>query len=390
MAKISRFKLKNSERSGFKEYEIDLIKDNSYLVMPDEFDTPPPSNKSLGGEGEVSGDPRANSQFDISGTSSLSSNVTYLGSSVSTLANLLIHANGVDGSTTFPDSSSSQHMITANGNAQVDTSQYEFGGASALFDGSGDYLSVPDSENWNFGTGDFTLDCWVRVNSFAGAGATFPLVGQTQNSSNFWFIFLSAAAIELQARVAGVDVIRFSKLNATSLATWYHIAVIRTGTTFRIFVNGTQVGTDETDASAMPDLSASLFIGADGLGDFGNGWIDELRVVKGTAVWTTDFTPPTSEYPSFEIQLVPNLSQPWMLISGSNQNVVLNDVPQILAGRQSQILSVQGVGSSVTISNGNGVQLMGGSPFSITSGAIINFIYNSGNTVWQETSRFRP
>jgi len=70
---------------------------------------------------------------------------------------LLLHMDGADGSTTFTDEAG--HTVTANGNAQIDTAQNVFGGASGLFDGSSGYLTVPDSEDWNFGTGDFTFDC---------------------------------------------------------------------------------------------------------------------------------------------------------------------------------------------------------------------------------------
>ncbi|MEJ0012775.1 MAG: hypothetical protein WDM94_09155 [Bauldia sp.] len=64
--------------------------------------------------------------------------------------------------TTFVDSSASGRTITANGNAQVDTAQAKFGGASALFDGAGDYLTVPASADFNFGTGDFTVETLIE------------------------------------------------------------------------------------------------------------------------------------------------------------------------------------------------------------------------------------
>ena len=78
---------------------------------------------------------------------------------------LLLHCNGVDESTTFTDSSGggvgSPHTVTAVGNAQIDTAQKKFDTGSALFDGTGDYLSLEDSDDWDFGTGDFTVDCWI-------------------------------------------------------------------------------------------------------------------------------------------------------------------------------------------------------------------------------------
>lgn len=65
MARVSRFKRRISDRSGFKHYEIDLIRDKGFLVAGNEFDTPPPSDIPIGGEGDLSGDPRSNSSFTI-------------------------------------------------------------------------------------------------------------------------------------------------------------------------------------------------------------------------------------------------------------------------------------------------------------------------------------
>ena len=71
---------------------------------------------------------------------------------------LMIHSNTFNGDTIFTDSSSYPHTITAHGDVHHSSSQAKFGGTSIHFDGSGDYLGVPDHPNWNFGTQDFTVD----------------------------------------------------------------------------------------------------------------------------------------------------------------------------------------------------------------------------------------
>ena len=71
MPHISRFKLRNDDRTGYKKREIELVKDGPYKVAQDQYDVPPPSRKSLGGEGDISGEPRANSNFDAAGTANL-------------------------------------------------------------------------------------------------------------------------------------------------------------------------------------------------------------------------------------------------------------------------------------------------------------------------------
>jgi hypothetical protein len=80
---------------------------------------------------------------------------------------VLLHMNGSDASTTFTDNAFGGlgHTWTANGNAQIDTAQSKFGGASGLFDGNGDYISTPDSDDFFFSAGDFTFDTWVRLST---------------------------------------------------------------------------------------------------------------------------------------------------------------------------------------------------------------------------------
>src|SRR5512140_3292044 len=80
----------------------------------------------------------------------------------------LLHMNGSDGSTVFWDESA--RLWTAAGNARIDTAQSKFGGASALFAGTGGYINTADSADWDTGPGDFTVDLWVRWNVVANSG----------------------------------------------------------------------------------------------------------------------------------------------------------------------------------------------------------------------------
>src|SRR3990167_7227024 len=103
---------------------------------------------------------------------------------------LLLHCDGTDASTTFTDNSISSHVTTANGNAQIDTAQSKFGGASGLFDGTGDYLSVPNSDDWDFGTGDFTVDMWLRFNDITQSFT----IANKENGVNGWAITFNAVS----------------------------------------------------------------------------------------------------------------------------------------------------------------------------------------------------
>lgn len=200
--------------------------------------------------------------------------------------------NGVDTSTSFPDSSASAHTVTANGTAQVDTAQSVFGGASGLF-ALNAYLTTDDTSDFDFGTGDFTIDFRIR---FGTVGTSQRLFGiGTYNSGGICGIFNSSGRLQLYINSAGAA---YDVIWSPSANTWYHIAIVRTGTTVRVFVDGTQLGADITAGSSLSTtdgvyVSAWNIATADGLD---GGWFDEFRISKGVARWTSNFTPPASEY----------------------------------------------------------------------------------------------
>lgn len=207
---------------------------------------------------------------------------------------LMLHANGTDASTSFPDDSASTHTVTANANAQIDTAQSKFGGASGLFDGTGDNIKMPASTDWDVGTGDFTIDFWVRYNSVGAENRHFDF-------GNF------SAGKGLVMGYSGGTVTLYFNGNAgasatfswsASTATWYHLAFTRSSGGVRFFVDGTQTGTTQTKTDNVASGGNTPTIGHwTSITNFAlNGWIDEFRFVKGTAVWTANFTPPTAEY----------------------------------------------------------------------------------------------
>lgn len=217
---------------------------------------------------------------------------------------LMLHCDGTDGSTTFTDSSySPTKTVTANGNAQIDTAQSKFGGASGLFDGTGDFLSVPANSDFDLGTGDFTIDCWVRFNALPADGNLMTFITRytsgsyAVNGSYLFFIDNSGGTYRLSwESYDGADITINRTWSTPSTGVWYHLTVIRTGTTIRMFVDGTQLGADGTDGHNLTQ-STSLYVGADSAANYVvNGWIDELRIVKGTAVWTANFTSPSAAY----------------------------------------------------------------------------------------------
>lgn len=205
--------------------------------------------------------------------------------------------DGADASTTFTDKSPYPHTVTANGTAQIDTAQFKFGGASGLFNGSTDYLTIPDNDNWFFGTGDFTIEFWVRFNALPTTGNVATIVDQrTTSPTSVWSLQVTNTSGTLYWEFydyydAGY-VVQTKQTATLSTNTWYHIAVIRNGNDFKIFQNGTQVGSTVTDADSIRDRAAVLSIGRwSGGGNYLNGWLDEFRITKGLALYKSNFTP---------------------------------------------------------------------------------------------------
>ena len=219
-----------------------------------------------------------------------------------TYTKLMLHCDGSNGSTTFTDEIGK--TITPVGNAQISTAQYKFGGASALFDGTGDYLTIPDNEDFNYGSGDVTIDFWVRWNTLGNS----PFFQQSNSTSGYvlkWSVYYDNTISSLVwsgHNPSDTPITWISKSFTPTINTWYHIAFVKSGTIFTIFVNGVSLGTS-TSSAELPNVTSLLYIGTFydtpilACSHYHNGYLDEMRISKGIARWTSDFTPPTGPYP---------------------------------------------------------------------------------------------
>jgi hypothetical protein len=211
---------------------------------------------------------------------------------------LMLHGDGADASTTITDSSSSGKTVTPVGTAQIDTAQSKFGGASILLDGNSDYLSIADSADFNFGSGDWTIDFWVRFVASTGTPSFYNQSNSTFNSLNQYrlrkggIFFADAATIRASYTYSWTP----------SNDTWYHLETARNGTTMLFFIDGVSQALTEVTAistNTLGDLTGALRLGASAEttpGDYLNGWIEEFRISKGIARHTTNFTPETVPY----------------------------------------------------------------------------------------------
>lgn len=205
--------------------------------------------------------------------------------------------NGSDGSTTFTDETGK--TWTASGNAQIDTAQSKFGGASGLFDGTTDYISTPDHEDFEFAQLPWTIEGWVRPASFAAFGGL--VSKRTTSSLTFspFYVYVAQTTGKLGLLCADDNTawdVNFTSSNNFTLNTWSHFAAVRYGNTFQVFIDGTSGGTATFSGSLLNNTSAVAIGAGAANGDFSlNGHIDDVRITKGIAKYTANFTPPTVE-----------------------------------------------------------------------------------------------
>jgi len=204
----------------------------------------------------------------------------------------------------FIDNSTNAFTITRNGDAKVSALQ-PFGGSnltkysSVYFDGTGDSLKILNNPNINLGSGDFTLECWVYFNA---VNIQVTIINKGWNSSSAYASYLiwmqNDATLRFLASSNGSswDIANEKVMGTMTSGSWIHIAVTRSGTTFRAFVNGVINNSFTfTSSASLANIAAqTLFIGDRTNGDTSlNGYISDVRITNGYARYTTTFTPPT-------------------------------------------------------------------------------------------------
>lgn len=219
---------------------------------------------------------------------------------------LAMHMDGANASTVFTDVKG--HAVTAVGNAKISTTQSKFGGASALFDGTGDYLTVADSDDFAFGTGAFEISCFLNLNA-AGAVAARTIVGQqastiAANSLAFYLAVSAGNYTALVLKISNGSTETYPSASfAFAVGVQYHVAVSRVDGVIRFFVDGVQIGSDIANTYAIPNSSAPLRVGRWDNQSFDfNGYIDELVIKKGDG-HTASFTPPAAAFLEYAGQL---------------------------------------------------------------------------------------
>ena len=179
------------------------------------------------------------------------------------------------------------NVLETVGNTQLSTAVKKYNSASMYFDGTGDYLTTPAKDPLSFGTGDFTVEAWVY---FASIAADRGILGSS-GVGGYDFVWRTSNGLNIGRINTAFD----NSFAFTPVAnTWYHIAYSRSGTSLRAFVDGTQVGTTATNSNAYNSVTAVIVGGSTTADRLMNGYIDDLRITKGYARYTSNFTPPSA------------------------------------------------------------------------------------------------
>ena len=184
----------------------------------------------------------------------------------------------------------SKNDLETVGNAQISTAQSKFGGSSMAFDGTGDWLLIPDQPIQRIGTGNFTIEGWVYRNS----SGTYGLIGKGTGTTG-WLVSLNSS----NQVVFTYGSSTITSTGTVSATTWTHIAVVREGTSTnqtKIYINGTNDGTGTVSTDF--NQTNSMYVGADRTGgSAANAYMQDVRVTN-YARYTSNFTAPTAAFPT--------------------------------------------------------------------------------------------
>ena len=191
---------------------------------------------------------------------------------------LMLHMDG--------DQSDSQHVVTHNGNPQFSTAQSKFGGSSMYFDGSGDYLSIPISNDFSFGSGDFTIDMWINR---ANTAQNKRLITNQDIPTGHGFNLYISPTNQIVLGDTGINTGQVVTSEAIA-DTWTHFAAVGYNNTITLYINGVAKGNQTYTALSTPVVGLQIGRVASQVEYDMNGYIDELRISKGIARWTSNFS----------------------------------------------------------------------------------------------------
>ena len=211
--------------------------------------------------------------------------------------------------------------LTSTGILQVaaDFDEVSLPAGAIAFDGNNDYLSMANSTANQMGTGDWTAEAWIYITSYSLVNSVFAKGGSTTD----WFLATNNSNGRLCIGVGATSYFT-STGSVVPLNTWCHVALVRSGTTLSTYFNGILDGTVSIGSVNFTSTGTlNLGRGRDSSTNYLEGSISNARLVKGTAVYTANFTPPQSILPSItNTQLLLNVIDSANFITDSSPNNV--------------------------------------------------------------------
>lgn len=204
---------------------------------------------------------------------------------------LLMH---VDSTGVFADEKGK--AVSVFGDARIDATQSKFGGACAYFDGSSDYLRLENSDDFHFASNDFTIECWIKLEiQEARDRAIIAKVSPNQAA------FILNINPQNKVTFSSEGYTGIVSNNALQINTWNHVAVARNAGTVKLFIDGIEQASGSFPNS--PQYANPVYIGAfdptnPSYAFWYRGWIDELRITKGIARYTSNFAPTNTSFPN--------------------------------------------------------------------------------------------
>jgi len=227
---------------------------------------------------------------------------------------LALPMDGTNGGTSFGDQSAvikgsgSAKTVTVNGNSNTSTAQSKFYGSSGYFDGTGDYLTIPAQTDFAFGTGDFTVECYVY--QVARSPYQTHLAGsQTYGVAGDWLFVINAAGT-LAFQIGNSATGSYTSTSLVPLNVWTHVSLSRQSGVVRGFINGVDAGGSLTYSTSIASVIV-FSTGSDSGGNANsslNGYLQDVRVYKGVAKYTGNFSPVVSSNNSFNLLFADNSS----------------------------------------------------------------------------------
>ena len=223
----------------------------------------------------------------VNGTAVYTSSFTPPTAPLTAITNTTLLLNFTNGG--ISDATSKNNLQTVGG-AAISTAQSKFGGSSMAFDGTGDYLTIPNNVLFALGTGDFTIECWAYLTAGSNNGlwqlasSAFPGVAGLAVSlfSGQWNIYYQNGS-----QIYGYGTV--------TTGAWYHVALVRQSGSLYIYSNGVKytVASDTTNYTGTTLVIGGYY----STSQLWNGYIDDFRITRGLARYTANFTPPTQAFP---------------------------------------------------------------------------------------------